>query len=642
MTTETQGQLPRRSFLARAIAVAAGAAMAGGTVLASAPVASAEDKGPNATWRISGDPKTDARGYANMLKAIKDAVTAGSLLAAPDPNMPGSSASPVNVTRIDGTGTYVILDIYSFGDEVIRVFLRHSDLYFMGYRAGTESGGAVTWRTFFTLEPAAQEGGASPLTDITAQSTDTRFNGMASYVELGNRGASRTNMGISPFSLENAVRTLGGTAVPSISAAAPAILQIIVGVAEAGRFRAQARDTHRAFAAGVAFGLTATHMAFHNNWGNLSRVFLVAVLAGAVALEAPIVIAGITIGTAAAVSTWLMTVHHSNLFTKDMKKNLEGALMYVDPQGTGDFWTIQEAINAAPDYGANTILIEKGDYHEVLSVPTNKSWLTITGITGNRGDVYIHNTRCNGMINSATGTKWGTQGSAVATFRAPNLTVRHLTINNTFDRNAHQEISPYETQAVAVVAMGDRQVYENVAIWSHQDTLYVKGQTPTSQARQYFVNCHIRGDVDFIFGNATAVIDRSTVQALSWPNGTVLAPNTDLSKKYGILLSSCTISTSGVANDTMHLGRPWNNTEDAWPQAIVRSCEIQAGVADAQPWVDMLPDQPWRLFGRFREYHNFGPGAGFGENSPQLTDAEAAEYTAQKYLAGTDGWNPLD
>lgn len=44
---------------------------------------------------------------------------------------------------------------------------------------------------------------------------------------------------------------------------------------------------------------------------------------------------------------------------------------------------------------------------------------------------------------------------------------------------------------------------------------------------------------------------------------------------------------------------------------------------------------------RFREYHNTGKGAGVGPNAPKLTDAEAADYTAQKYLAGTDGWNPV-
>lgn len=28
-------------------------------------------------------------------------------------------------------------------------------------------------------------------------------------------------------------------------------------------------------------------------------------------------------------------------------------------------------------------------------------------------------------------------------------------------------------------------------------------------------------------------------------------------------------------------------------------------------------------------------------NRPQLTDAQASDYTVEKYLAGTDGWNPV-
>ncbi|MEU1276712.1 pectinesterase family protein [Streptomyces sp. NPDC005799] len=271
---------------------------------------------------------------------------------------------------------------------------------------------------------------------------------------------------------------------------------------------------------------------------------------------------------------------------------------------------------------------------------SDKSWLTIESLTGNREDVVIYNTRCHGMIDPTTGLKYGTQTSAVATFKSDNLTVKNLTISNTFDRNAHPEISPYETQAVAVAAMGDRQVYDNVAIWSHQDTLLVKGQSATTQARQYFYNCHIRGDVDFIFGNATAVIDRSYVQVLYWPGGTVLAPNTDKSKKYGILITGCQILNDGSAPvRSMYLGRPWHNTTDTWPQAVVRDSTVGHQNNDTHPWTDMVPDYTWQQ-ARFSEYHNSGLGAGV-QNAPKLTDAEAADYTAQKYLAGTDGWNPV-
>jgi pectinesterase len=44
--------------------------------------------------------------------------------------------------------------------------------------------------------------------------------------------------------------------------------------------------------------------------------------------------------------------------------------------------------------------------------------------------------------------------------------------------------------------------------------------------------------------------------------------------------------------------------------------------------------------GRFFEYNNTGAGAGVNANRPQLTDAQAADATPAKYLAGADGWNP--
>lgn len=44
---------------------------------------------------------------------------------------------------------------------------------------------------------------------------------------------------------------------------------------------------------------------------------------------------------------------------------------------------------------------------------------------------------------------------------------------------------------------------------------------------------------------------------------------------------------------------------------------------------------------RFFEYANTGDGATVNANRPQLTASQAADYTAKKFLAGTDGWNPV-
>ena len=54
----------------------------------------------------------------------------------------------------------------------------------------------------------------------------------------------------------------------------------------------------------------------------------------------------------------------------------------------------------------------------------------------------------------------------------------------------------------------DRAIFDNVRILGYQDTLLVDGM-----ARQYFRNSFITGDTDFIFGNATAVFDRCTIES---------------------------------------------------------------------------------------------------------------------------------
>jgi pectinesterase len=44
---------------------------------------------------------------------------------------------------------------------------------------------------------------------------------------------------------------------------------------------------------------------------------------------------------------------------------------------------------------------------------------------------------------------------------------------------------------------------------------------------------------------------------------------------------------------------------------------------------------------RFFEYKNTGSGATTNSNRPQMSDSTAANYTPQRYLAGSDGWNPM-
>ncbi|WP_329276322.1 pectinesterase family protein [Streptomyces sp. NBC_01451] len=612
--------------------------------------------GSDVTWRISSEPDEAKAGYVNMLNQIRAAVSGGYQVQAQ--NSSSSNGPMVNLTDPSGTTGYVTVDLHAENrSEFIRVFVRRSDAYVMGWRQGVESGGveggAVTLGQFFPLEPAAAPGGSSALPDSTDANTNTRFSaaqngeGMASYTALAQQGAARDGMQITPASLNNAVLVLqdgGNTAVGYTRLAASAALQVIVAVAEATRFRNQAAATATAFGNGQPFTVTSAFMDQQNSWASASRVLVTALLAGAAALAAPVSLGGVTYVTAVALARVIMLAYEESGASSSTRRKLSVAevdSLYVEPDPFGDYPTIQAAIDAAPSDGVErTIVLAAGTYQETIVVPASKVNLFIKGETGNAADVVITADRAHGTINPATGQPYGTQGSAVATFKASGVTVGSVTIQNTFDPAQHPEIDAYSTQAVAVAAEGDRQTFVQDRIISRQDTILAKAPVATGQYRQYFVGDYIEGSIDFIFGNATAVFDRDNIAMRNWVGGTVLAPNTDQSQKYGILITGSHIYTNGVPANTMYLGRPWHNLATVSPQAVVRDTVVDSGITSAHPWTDMDTTYSWTQ-ARFAEYNNSGAGAGTGTNVPKLTSTQAADYTAQKYLAGTDGWNPV-
>jgi pectinesterase len=115
--------------------------------------------------------------------------------------------------------------------------------------------------------------------------------------------------------------------------------------------------------------------------------------------------------------------------------------------------------------------------------------------------------------------------------------------------------------------------------------------------------------------------------------GPVTAASTDAAKTYGLLFYRSTIT--GATSSTTQLGRPWRPAA----QVLYRESSRSATIATAQPWIDMSGNS-WKN-ARFLEYHNTGSGATVNGNRPQLADAQAANYTPQRYLSGSDGWNPM-
>ncbi|MFI5933847.1 pectinesterase family protein [Actinoplanes sp. NPDC051494] len=288
----------------------------------------------------------------------------------------------------------------------------------------------------------------------------------------------------------------------------------------------------------------------------------------------------------------------------------------VAADGSGTYKTVQAAIDAvgAGNASRKTITIKPGTYRETLSVPSTKPYVTLQGGGDSADDVVI--------VNDRPASTYGTNGSATAHIVGHDFAATNLTISNDYDETKGN------SQALAVALESDRSVFSKVRLLGDQDTLLVN-----NSARAYFTGSYVEGTVDFIYGGGIAVFNASTIHEKRSSGGPITAASTPATQAYGFLIYKSTI-TGATANSTQ-FGRPWR--QDA--QVLIRESNLSATMATAQPWVDMS-GSTWQN-ARFLEYKNTGAGATKNGNRPQLSDAQAATYTPQKYLAGSDNWNPV-
>ncbi|MGI5453773.1 pectinesterase family protein [Streptomyces sp. CA-249302] len=310
-------------------------------------------------------------------------------------------------------------------------------------------------------------------------------------------------------------------------------------------------------------------------------------------------------------------------------------VLHVHP---GD--SLQSAVDTVDGPG-RTIVVHPGTYREVVNIPAEKEQLTLRGASRDPRSTVIVFDNANGT-KKPDGTTYGTAGSATFTSAAPGLTVRDLTLANDWLRADHPDITG--TQAVAAYVTGDRSYFENVRLLAHQDTLFVDTSALDAFDRQYFHRCHIEGDVDFVFGRATAVFEACHFHTLQrdvtfTPKGMVFAPSTARANPHGILAVRSRI-TSGAEDAAYKLARPWVPSYEttAWPSLVVRDSWIGPGIDPVAPYTNMRDAYPWQTM-RFHEYANSGPGAVISvpENRPQLTPEEAGSHTRKAYLGD---WRP--
>ena len=293
------------------------------------------------------------------------------------------------------------------------------------------------------------------------------------------------------------------------------------------------------------------------------------------------------------------------------------ATLTVAADGTAQYRTVQAAINAAPaNSSARTLItIKAGTYREVVRVPANKPAITLQGLGSTAAQTVL-------VFNNSA-TSHGTFNSASMFVDGRDFGATNLTISNDYVEKPGSE----GNQAVALHLNADRAVFRNVRLLGDQDTFLVNENT-----RAYMADSYVEGTVDFIFGGGTMVFERTTVHEKRTTGGPITAASTPATRKYGLLFYRCTVTAT--TNNSPQLGRPWRPAG----QVLFRESTLTAAIRTSQPWIDMSTNS-WKN-ARFSEYDNTGPGATKNANRPQLLDSQAADHTPQKYLAGTDGWNP--
>lgn len=299
----------------------------------------------------------------------------------------------------------------------------------------------------------------------------------------------------------------------------------------------------------------------------------------------------------------------------------------------GDYPTVQSAVDAVPEGNSVpvTIAVAPGTYREKVFIPANRPNILLQGTGQDRSDTVI--------VYDTPAAYGGSTGSATVRIAAHDVTARNLTFSNDFDEAAHELNGE---QALAMKTTGDRIVFENTAFLGNQDTLMTDSPKLDVISRVYIRDSYIEGDVDFVYGRATTVIERSVIRALSrgsaTNNGYVTAASTWTGNPYGFLITRSRIVSDAPAG-TFHLGRPWHPGGEpaAVAQVLIRDTELPAAIKSA-PWTDMSGFS-WKD-ARFAEYRNFGPGSAVTADRPQMSDADARTHTVADYLKGTDGWAP--
>ncbi|CAH2069812.1 unnamed protein product, partial [Thlaspi arvense] len=335
---------------------------------------------------------------------------------------------------------------------------------------------------------------------------------------------------------------------------------------------------------------------------------------------------------------WMITNANANAKAANMSR-----VIVVDKKGRGDSVTVQGAVDMVPDSNSQRvkIFILPGIYREKVIVPKTKPYISFIGNESYAEDTVI-SWNDKSSDRDSNGGELGTFRSATVSIDSDFFCATAITFENT----VVAEPGELGKQAVALRITGDKAMFYKVRVLGSQDTLN------DAIGSHYFYQCHIQGNVDFIFGNAKSLYQARIIFLFqSFCISELQDCDCDIrstAKRFGAIAAhhrmmenddtgfsfvNCDIGGTGK----VYLGRAWGN----YSRTVYSNCFID-DVITPVGWNDWNDTDRQRkvLFG---EYNCRGRGAERRDRVPwskNLTQDEVKPFLGREFIYG-DQWLKL-
>lgn len=324
--------------------------------------------------------------------------------------------------------------------------------------------------------------------------------------------------------------------------------------------------------------------------------------------------------------------------------------IYTNPEKT-----ITEALKEAQKYSGEEITVHLAPGHYYEKVEVNQPCITFKGQSPKTTIIEYDDYA---LKMHEDGRKYGTFRSYTMFLDSHDCTLANLTVRNMC--TTHKKAG----QALALYADGNHIAVINCYLESYQDTLFTGPLPPFPYSiggftgpkefseringYQYYKNCKISGDIDFIFGSATAYFDECDIIAKTDPESLndalkadrtasyLTAASTAEGQEYGYVFNKCKL-LSDLPEKTVYLGRPWRD----FAKTVYIDCYMGAHIKD-EGFHDWNKEKARDTI-LYAEYKSHGPGS-LGKRASfckTLTDLEATNYTIDKVIPDKANWTGL-